>query len=148
MISKYQIKTENERIKKITNKQKAKKELKKLNKKIKLSSEVKFVLTSQSHYKFKEYLKATAKRYTTQCCTLCGVLSKNYDNKRIKNCVCCGLKIDRDTNGSRNIYLKSICSISGMKARLASLPMPYNCVKLTKTYNIIQNNTKLYKNIQ
>ena len=159
MISKYQIKTENERIKKITNKQEAKKELRKLNKKIKLSSEVKFVLTSQSHYKFKEYLKATAKRYrtnvyevdesyTSQCCTLCGVLSKNYDNKRTKSCVCCGLKIDRDTNGSRNIYLKSVCSMPGVKARLASLPMPYNCMKLTKTYNIIQNNTKLYKIIQ
>ena len=141
MISKYQIKTENERIKKINTKQEAKKELKKLNKKIKLSSEVKFVLSSQSHYKFKKYLKALAKRYrtnvyevdesyTSQCCTLCGILSKNYDNIRTKNCICCGLKIDRDANGSRNIYLKSICSMPGiksicsmpgMKTRLASL---------------------------
>lgn len=132
MISKYQIKTENERIKKIKNKEEAKKEIKKLNKRIKLSSEVKFVLTSQSHYKFKKYLKATAKRYrtnvydvnegyTSQCCTLCGMLSKTYDIKRTKNCTYCGLKIDRDTNGSRNIYLKSICSKPGMKARLAIL---------------------------
>ncbi len=132
MISKYEIKTENEKIKKIGNKIEAKKELKKLNKKIRLSSEVKFVLSSQSHYKFKEYLKATAKRYrtniyevdesfTSQCCTLCGVLSKEYDKKRTKNCPCCGIKIDRDVNGSRNIYLKSICSMPGMKARLVSL---------------------------
>ena len=86
----------------------------------------------QSHNKFKRYLKATAKRYrtnvydvdeafTSQCCTSCGVLSKEYDNKRQKKCICCGLKIDRDTNGSRNIYLKSICSMPGMKARLANL---------------------------
>ena len=85
-----------------------------LNKKIKLSLEVKFILTSQSYYKFKEYLKAIVKKYQTnihevdesyksQCCTLCGVLSKKYDNKRIKSYICCGLKIDRDTNGSRNI---------------------------------------------
>ena len=132
MISKYQIKTENEKIKKIENKQEAKKELKKLNKKIKLSSEVKFVLSMQSHYKFKGYLKAIAKRYrtniydvdesyTSQCCTQCGVLSKEYDKNRMKKCQCCGLKIDRDTNGSRNIYLKSICSMPGMKARLVNL---------------------------
>ncbi len=132
MITKYQIKIENERIKKITNKQEAKKELRKLSKRIKLSSNIKFVLSSQSHYKFKEYLKAIAKRYrtnvyevnesyTSQCCTLCGVLSKDYDKNRTKSCKCCGLKIDRDTNGSRNIYLKSICSMPGMKARQASL---------------------------
>jgi putative transposase len=153
MISKHQIKTENERIKKIPNKIKAKEEIKKLNKKIKLSSEVKFVLTSQSHCKFKEYLKAIAKRYrtnvyevdesyTSQCCTLCGFLSKEYDKNRTKSCKCCGLKIDRDTNGSRNIYIKSICSKPGMKARLASLLMPNNCVKVLNTYNIIHNNTK------
>jgi len=69
----------------------------------------------QSHYKFKEYLKATAKRYrtivhdvdesyTSQCCTMCGVLSKIYDNNRVKTCTC-GYKINRDLNGSRNIYL-------------------------------------------
>lgn len=40
MISKYQIKTENEMIKQIKNKLKARKEFKKLNKKIKLSSDV------------------------------------------------------------------------------------------------------------
>lgn len=132
MITKYEIKKENERIKRIKNKEVAKKEIRKLTKKIKLSSEVKFVLSMQSHYKFKEYLKALAKRYrtnvyevdesyTSQCCTLCGVLSNEYDNKRIKKCPCCGLKIDRDTNGSRNIYIKSLSSMPGMKTRLAIL---------------------------
>ena len=132
MISKKKIKGENEKIKLIKNKQEAKKELRKLNKRIRLSSEVKFVLSMQSHYKFKEYLKATAKKYktnvyevdesyTSQCCTFCGILSKEYDNKRVKKCPYCGLKIDRDANGSRNIYIKSICSMPGMKARLASL---------------------------
>lgn len=131
MISKNQIKLEYEKIKKIPNKYEAKIELRKLNKKIKMSTNVKFVLSMQSHYKFKEYLKATAKRYrtivhdvdesyTSQCCTMCGILSKDYDNKRVKTCMC-GEKIDRDLNGSRNIYLKSICSMPGMKARLASL---------------------------
>jgi putative transposase len=86
----------------------------------------------QSHNKFKEYLKATAKRYrtkvyevdesyTSQCCTLCGILSKEYDKKREKKCISCNVKIDRDLNGSRNIYIKSVCSMPSMKARLASL---------------------------
>jgi transposase len=101
------------------------------NKKIRFSNNIKFVLSMQSHYKFKEYLKATAKRYrtnihevdesyTSQCCTMCGILSKDYDN-RVKTCKTCKYKLDRDENGSRNIYLKSICSMPGMKARLASL---------------------------
>ena len=157
MISKYQIKTENERIKKIKNKLEARKELRKLNKKIKLSSEVKFVLSMQSHYKFKQYLKATAKRYrtnvydvdesfTSQCCTLCGVLSKDY-NYRTKKCVCCGLKIDRDMNGSRNIYLKSICSMPGMKARLVSRTIFNDCQKLLYNFWWCLNTTKFVKQI-
>ena len=131
MISKKEITNTNNRIKKL-NKEDGKKEIRKLSKKIKLSNNVKFVLSMQSHYKFKEYLKATAKRYrtviyevdesfTSQCCTMCGILSKEYDNKRIKTCIGCKYKIDRDVNGSRNIYIKSICSMPGMKARLASL---------------------------
>ena len=135
MISKYEIKTETNRIKKL-NKEEGKKEIHKLNKRIRLSNNVKFVLSMQSHYKFKEYLKATAKRYrtviydvdesyTSQCCTMCGILSKNYD-KRLKTCIGCKYKIDRDVNGSRNIYIKSICSMPGMKARLASLKCHIN----------------------
>jgi len=132
MISNNQIKQENEKIKKIPDKIEAKNELRNLKRIIRLSSQVKFVLSMQSHYRFKRYLKATAKRYrtnvydtderyTSQCCTICGILSKVYDKRRVKTCVNCDLKIDRDTNGSRNIYLKSICSTPGMKARLASL---------------------------
>ena len=116
MISKNKIKLETERIKKIKNKEEGKKEIKKLGKTIKLSNKVKFVLSMQSHYRFKEYLKARAKRYrtnvydvnesyTSQMCTKCGQLSKEYDNKRVKQCPC-GYKIDRDINGSRNILLK------------------------------------------
>ncbi len=86
----------------------------------------------QSHYTFKEYLKATVKRYriiihevdesyTSQCCTICGMLSKKYDKKILKTCNLCKYKLDRDANGSKNIYLKSICSMPGMKARLVNL---------------------------
>jgi putative transposase len=149
MISKYEINTETNRIKKL-NKEEGKKEIHKLNKRIRLSNNVKFVLSMQSHYKFKEYLKATAKRYrtviydvdesyTSQSCTMCGILSKDYDNKRLKTCTGCKYKVDRDVNGSRNIYIKSICSMPGMKARLASL----KCHK-----NVEECYTFLYKSKQ
>ena len=131
MISKYEIKNRTNKIKELT-KEEGKKELRLLKKKIRLNNNVKFVLSMQSHYKFKEYLKATAKRYrtniyevdesfTSQCCTMCGMLSKDYDTERLKTCKACKYKIDRDENGSRNIYIKSIVQMPGMKARLASL---------------------------
>lgn len=127
MISKNKIKLETERIKKINNKGEAKIEIRKLGKIIKLSGKVKFVLSMQSHYRFKEYLKVKAKRYrtnvydvnesyTSQMCTKCGLLSKEYDKKRVKQCSC-GYKVDRDVNGSRNILLKCIKELKlGVKA--------------------------------
>ena len=88
-----------------------------MRKRVRLSNEVKFVLQMQSHYRFKMYLKAKAKEYgtnvyninesyTSQACTNCGRLSKEYKN-RVKNCTC-GKRIDRDLNGSRNILMKSL----------------------------------------
>jgi putative transposase len=132
MISKNKIKIENEKIKKISIKEEAREEIKKLNKRIRISKNVKFVLNMQSHYRFKKYLKAYAKRYRTQiydadesytsmCCTKCGILSSEYNGNREKTCKGCNYKINRDYNGSRNIYLKSIYSMSGMKASLANL---------------------------
>ncbi len=49
-------------------------------------------------------------------CTKCGLLSKEYDKKRVKQCSC-GYKVDRDVNGSRNILLKCIKELKlSMKA--------------------------------
>ena len=120
LISNKKIKIETERIKKL-NKEDGKKEIKKLSKLIGLSKKVKFVLTRQSHYRFKEYLKAKAKEYkttvydadesyTSMTCTKCGDQSKEYNKDRIKQCKC-GYKIDRDCNGSRNILLKCLKSL-------------------------------------
>jgi transposase len=153
ILSNKKIKLENERIKQINDKVKAKIEIKKLKRNIRLSKEVKFVLSMQSHYGFKRYLKATAKRYktnvhdvdekfTSQCCTKCGMLSKNYDNKRVKTCTNCKLKIDRDMNGSRNIYLKCISSLSGLTTRLANLQR--HLIVCPPSNILIQNDTKLH----
>jgi putative transposase len=82
-----------------------------------LSRDVKRVLNAQSHYKFKQYLKAKAEEYgsqiyevneymTSKTCTYCGVISDTYTN-RMKECTC-GKTSDRDLNGSRNIYIKCV----------------------------------------
>lgn len=125
MISKYKITQEKNEIDKIKNdKEKAKQKLKELNKQIKLSNNVKFVLSMQSHYRFKEYLKQYAKKYrtivhdvdesyTSQCCSFCGILSKEYNNKRVKTCISCKKEIDRDENGAKNIYLKCLNAMPG-----------------------------------
>src|SRR3989339_886250 len=121
---KYKIEKGLEKINEIENKTEKEKEKRNFKKQIRLSAKVKTVMNLQSHYKFKEYLKATAKRYrtnvydvdehyTSQCCTSCGVLSKIYDKNRTKECINCKLQIDRDLNGSRNIYIKCICSKIG-----------------------------------
>lgn len=131
MLSKNKIEKETEKIKTIQNKEEARVEVNKLKKRIRLSKSVKFVLNMQSHYKFKEYLKAYAKRYktevivtdeayTSQCCTKCGILSSEYVNRE-KKCKGCNYKINRDQNGSRNIYIKSVYNMPGVKARLANL---------------------------
>jgi transposase len=117
MISNNKIKVEKERIEKIEDGEERKKEFLGMRKNARLSNEVKFVLQMQSHYSFKQYLKAKAKEYgtkvyninesyTSQACTNCGRLSKEYEN-RIKICTC-GKSIDRDLNGSRNILMKGL----------------------------------------
>lgn len=71
------------------------------------------------HYKFKRklYFKARLSNtrvydvnesYTTKTCTNCGVLNNTVGSKTVFDCDSCGLRIDRDTNGSRNIFLKHV----------------------------------------
>lgn len=125
MISNKKKEIEKNRINKIQNKKEKKQENRKLTNQINLSKKVKQVLTHQSHYKFKEYLKAKAKeyktklyivseKYTSQACTKCGELSKEYNKLRIKQCNC-KYKIDRDVNGSRNILIKNMRKMVAIK---------------------------------
>jgi putative transposase len=73
-------------------------------------------------YKFKERLlfKATEKsklvimvpeHYTTKTCSFCG---NTYEIKssKVYDCVCCGMKMDRDLNSAKNMLLKGIINIS------------------------------------
>ena len=75
-------------------------------------------LRVQSHYKFKckldekckgrqRNLIITTEEYTSKTCGRCGTLN-DVGLKRVFTCNDCGLKIDRDYNGARNILLKYI----------------------------------------
>lgn len=100
--------------KKNTKKIEDKKEKAKQNK---LNKRVKFVLQMLSHYKFKQHiiekcneygcqLIIANESYTTMTCSSCGWMSKKC-TIRIKQCTKCNFRINRDINGSRNIFLKN-----------------------------------------
>lgn len=74
-------------------------------------------LLQLSHYKFKQRLsnvvelidgcqyKEPTEEYTSKTCTRCG-LSNNVGSSETYKCIKCGLILDRDINGARNIYIK------------------------------------------
>lgn len=76
-------------------------------------------MLSLSHYSFKQRLLDMAssrccivnicnESYTSKTCGKCGFLNNKLGGDRMFYCNMCGLNIDRDYNGARNIYLKNI----------------------------------------
>lgn len=74
-------------------------------------------MLSLSHYAFKMKLISRAEingneiifldeSYTSKTCGKCGTLKENLRGNKIFKCDSCGLKIDRDINGSRNIMIR------------------------------------------
>jgi IS605 OrfB family transposase len=57
-------------------------------------------------------LKIVEEHYTSKVCSFCGNLNKDLKGEKIYNCKKCNISINRDYNGSRNIFLKSIKSIN------------------------------------
>ncbi len=71
-----------------------------------------------SHYKFKKLLEYKMSRtggrmiecteeFTSKTCSRCGRIKHNLGGNKVYSCLNCGLIIDRDVNGARNIYLKN-----------------------------------------
>lgn len=84
----------------------------------KLSRGTKRLLNIQSHYKFRQRLQYKAKlngnnvffvdeSYTSKTCCNCGWLNNNLGSKKVFFCEDCGIEIDRDVNGARNILNKN-----------------------------------------
>lgn len=87
----------------------------------KLSKETKREASQLQHYKFKQRLQSAcssmknckvlivSEAWTSKTCGRCGFIKNNLTLKdRIYSCGKCGLNIDRDVNGSRNILLRNI----------------------------------------
>jgi putative transposase len=84
----------------------------------KLNPTTSFNILNLQHYLFKQRLKFKCEQmgsvvkdcteeYTSKTCTRCGIIN-NVGSSEIYNCLSCKLTIDRDINGSRNIYLKNL----------------------------------------
>lgn len=56
-------------------------------------------------------LKLVEEYYTSKVCSCCGNIKNNLKGEKVYNCNKCKIVINRDYNGSRNIFLKSIKSI-------------------------------------
>ncbi len=77
-------------------------------------------MLSWCHYRFKQILKYKgellsckvyadfSEAYTSKTCSWCGWIDKKLSGKKIFKCKSCGMEIDRDLNGARGFYLKSV----------------------------------------
>lgn len=93
-------------------------EMVKKSKRRKLSKKNTRMLLTYSFYQFKQRLISKAREYpwvkiilcnedyTSKTCTRCGYLYDQLGGKKIYNCPSCGLRIDRDFAGARNIFIK------------------------------------------
>ena len=78
-----------------------------------MMSKTKRCMNRLRHYTFKQRLLNTKnlnvhivnEAYTSKTCTRCGCLNSKLGNKKTFDCHMCGLLIDRDINGARNIYI-------------------------------------------
>ena len=76
-----------------------------------------------SHYRFRQRLQhkkreypwcnvvECAEPYTSKTCTNCGWINHNLGAAKVFNCKQCGLEIDRDVGGARNILLRFLTPI-------------------------------------
>jgi putative transposase len=71
-----------------------------------------------AHYRFRTFLTHKAlergkevvvvtEEYTSKTCGACGHMNAKFSSKVFK-CAACGIEMDRDANGARNIFLKHI----------------------------------------
>lgn len=85
----------------------------------KLHSKTARQMLTWSHYRFKQFLKYKAQSrgcavvecnesYTSKTCTNCGHKHKSLGGNHHFKCPNCGMRINRDWNGARNIMLRAL----------------------------------------
>jgi len=83
-----------------------------------LRSKTARAMLTWAHFRFKQFLKSKAngmgcivldmnEAYTSKTCTRCGTIV-NIGSKAIFKCPTCGLIIDRDISGARNVFLRAL----------------------------------------
>lgn len=83
-----------------------------------LSNKTSRNINNLSFYRFKDKLRSKCieynvniieynEAYTSKTCTKCGHIDNELGSKKVYKCKKCGLVIDRDLNGARNIMLKN-----------------------------------------
>ena len=53
-------------------------------------------------------IEIVTEEYTSKTCGRCGTINENLGGSKKFECGKCGLKIDRDLNGARNILIKNL----------------------------------------
>lgn len=92
----------------------------------KLNSKTVRGMLTFAHYKFRQTLIHKAREYpncrvivvteeyTSKTCGRCGQMNNTLGGKKIFKCNECGLRVDRDVNGARNILLKFLTEFSSL----------------------------------
>jgi putative transposase len=91
----------------------------------KLSKNISRTMNNMSYYKFKMQLNGKCEErnvkmeikeeyYTSKTCTYCGQIKNDLGNNKIYECKKCKIKLERDSNGARNIFLRNYKSIKGI----------------------------------
>lgn len=108
--------------------------IRKRNRKIR-SKTVRQMLTF-SHYQFRQHLLHKAKdysgcrivlvneAYTSKTCSCCGNIKQNLGGSKVYKCHQCGLEIDRDINGARNIWIRSVEEVAGPNGAVTLWGLP------------------------
>lgn len=86
----------------------------------KINSKTARMMLTFSHYTFRQIMLHKARffsnvrihivneSYTSKTCTRCGVINDRLGGSKVFRCRSCGLCIDRDINGARNILIRSV----------------------------------------
>lgn len=108
--------------------------VRKRNRKIR-SKTVRQMLTF-SHYQFRQHLLHKAQdyqgckvvlvneAYTSKTCGRCGHIKKTLGGNKTYSCKQCGLVVDRDVNGARNIWIRSVEEVAGPSGAVTLWGLP------------------------